>query len=183
MLFRSGECANHRVHGANRLGGNSLLELVVFGKQAGESAAKYTQNNQESTLHVESKNTILNEINTYTNEINFYEKQISLGDLFYLHVGIKRDKKSLEKVLDEVLQIKKDLPKMGVKDKNKKYNTNLIEFIEFKNMLDLSQMILLSAISREESRGAHFRTDFEKEDEKFARHTIVNKDGVVNYED
>jgi succinate dehydrogenase / fumarate reductase flavoprotein subunit len=182
-LFAVGECANHRVHGANRLGGNSLLELVVFGKQAGERAAKYTQNKQESTLHVESENTILNEINNYTNEINFYEKQISLGDLFYLHVGIKRDKKSLEKVLDEVLQIKKDLPKMGVLDKEKKYNTNLIEFIEFKNMLDLSQMILLSAISRQESRGAHFRTDFEKEDERFARHTIVNKEGVVNYED
>lgn len=181
-LFAVGECANHRVHGANRLGGNSLLELVVFGKQAGESASKFAK----ETLQTQSSSVIpqvLQDIKNYTNKINFYEIQKELGDLFYLHVGIKRDEKSLQKVLEKVLEIKKVLPDMGVLDKEKKYNTNLIEFLEFKNMLEISEIILLSALSRKESRGAHFRLDFKTEDKKFARHTVVDKQGVLHYED
>ena len=207
-LFAVGECANHRVHGANRLGGNSLLELVVFGKQAGVSAYEYStcavsvseevllgcrdvcmhsqvqlgNEEEQSSGSPSSSHAVLGNSNTKPS-INFYEKQKELGDLFYLHVGIKREEKSLKKVLDKVLEMKKELPNMSVEDKSKIYNTNLIEFIEFKNMLQLSETILLSAISREESRGAHFRTDFKKEDKNFARHTIVNKDGVVKYED
>jgi len=180
-LFAVGECANHRVHGANRLGGNSLLELVVFGKQAGVNSAKYSKD----TLHVgkiSSTCRAIEDIKDYTNKINFYEKQKELGDLFYLHVGIKRNKKELQGVLDEVYELKKQLPKMGVTDKEKKYNTNLIEFLEFQNMLELSEIILLSAISRQESRGAHFRLDYPNEDEKFARHTVMDKQGVLHYE-
>ena len=194
-LFAVGECANHRVHGANRLGGNSLLELVVFGKQAGENAASFSKNNQicalhprstsslSLTAHVEFENSILDEIKDFTNELDFYEKQEFLGDLFYLHVGIKRDKDSLQKVLDEIKKLLGELPKMGVKDKSKIYNTNLVEFIEFKNMLELGEMILLSAISRDESRGAHFRVDYTSEDKAFSRHTVIDSDGVVKYED
>ena len=182
-LFAVGECANHRVHGANRLGGNSLLELIVFGKQAGERAAKFGKNNQTGSLHTDSTCRVLDDIKNYTNEINFYEKQEFLGDLFYLHVGIKRDKESLQKVLDELKKLLQELPKMGVGDKSKKYNTNLIEFIEFKNMLELGEMVLLSAISRNESRGAHFRIDYQNEDESFGRHTVMDSEGVVKYED
>ncbi len=182
-LFAVGECANHRVHGANRLGGNSLLELIVFGKQAGERAAKFGKNNQTGSLHTDSTCRVLDDIKNYTNEINFYEKQEFLGDLFYLHVGIKRDKESLQKVLDELKKLLQEVPKMGVGDKSKKYNTNLIEFIEFKNMLELGEMVLLSAISRNESRGAHFRIDYQNEDESFGRHTVMDSEGVVKYED
>ena len=181
-LFAVGECANHKVHGANRLGGNSLLELVVFGKQAGENASKYAKN----SLHVEqisSTCSVLDEIKKYTNKIDFYEKQKELANIFYLHVGIKRSKKELQKVLGEVNKLKDELPKMGVTDTEKKYNTNLIEFLEFKNILQLCEMILLSAISREESRGAHFRIDYPNEDEKFAYHSVMDKQGVVHYED
>lgn len=69
---------------------------------------------------------------------------------------------------------------MGVSDDSKLYNTNLIEFLEFKNMLELSRLVLKGAIVRDESRGAHFRVDFPNEDEKFEMHTIVDKDGVVS---
>ena len=68
---------------------------------------------------------------------------------------------------------------MGPSDKSKIYNTNLIEFLEFKNILELSELILSGAIVREESRGAHFRSDFPQEDEKFKMHTIKDKNGVV----
>jgi len=68
---------------------------------------------------------------------------------------------------------------MGIKDNSKIYNTNFVEFLEFKNMLELSRLVLKGAISREESRGAHFRSDFPNEDDKFKMHTIVDKNGVV----
>lgn len=184
-LFAVGECANHRVHGANRLGGNSLLELVVFGKLSGESAAKYAMSFDKTIEMCEYKNIFqerIAEINRYTNEINFYEKQRDLGELFYRHVGIKRDKKSLESVLDKVREMKALLPKMGVGDKAKEYNTNLIEFFEFKNMLEISELILISAISRDESRGAHFRADAPEMNKKFEAHTIIDREGVLSYE-
>lgn len=184
-LFAVGECANHKVHGANRLGGNSLLELVVFGKQAGESAAKYAMSVDKATETCEHKNIFqeqIAEIKRYANEINFYEKQRDLGELFYLHVGIKREKKSLISVLDKVKEMKALLPKMGVSDKIKEYNTNLREFLEFKNMLEISELILISAIGRDESRGAHFRVDAPHADKKFEAHTIIGKEGVLSYE-
>ena len=184
-LFAVGECANHRVHGANRLGGNSLLELVVFGKIAGENAAKfankhtlYREINEQKELHVEK----LEQIKSYTNEINFYNKYSELSEIFYLHVGIKRDKKTLLSTLESVKEMKRNLKNMGVRDKGNKYNTNLIEFLEFKNMLFLSELILLSAIQRDESRGAHFRIDAQMSKKEFDAHTIIDKDGVISYE-
>lgn len=178
-LFAAGECANHRVHGANRLGGNSLLELIVFGKQAGESAAEYALTNTDAIVDV-NNSTIIEELENYTNEIDFYKIKESLGELFYQDVGISRDKEGLEKTLKQVENYIQDIPKMGVSDRSKIYNTNLIEFLEFKNALELSRLILLAALSREESRGAHFRSDYPNEDDSFSMHTIIDKDGVVS---
>jgi succinate dehydrogenase / fumarate reductase flavoprotein subunit len=185
-LYAVGECANHRVHGANRLGGNSLLELVVFGRQVGKNAAEYAKNTDKN-LDLQERKIVLQEqiteIKEYTNEINFYEKQKFLGDLFYKNVGIKRDKTALQNVLNEVQEMKNILPKMGLDDKTKIYNTNLIEFLEFKNMLELAEFIIISAINRQESRGAHFRVDFPTaDDEKFKAHSIIDKNGAICYE-
>ena len=178
-LFACGECANHRVHGANRLGGNSLLELVVFGREAGISAAKYA-NEYESDGNSNAKtNDLLTEIKQYTNEIDFYEVKESLGDIFYENVGISRDQNSLEKSLEIVKDHISKIDKMGVKDPSKIYNTNLIEFLEFKNMLELSRLVLKGALSRQESRGAHYRSDFPDKDESYSKHTIVDINGVV----
>ncbi len=177
-LYAVGECANHRVHGANRLGGNSLLEIVVFGKQAGESATNYAKN----ILHVEivDINNIKEKLpKNQRIEIDFYEITKELGNIFYLHVGISRDEKNLYESLEKVEEFIKNLPLMGVSDSSKIYNTNQVEFLEFKNMLELSRLVLMGAISRKESRGAHFRSDFPDEDEKFAMHTIVDRDGVI----
>lgn len=175
-LFAAGECANHRVHGANRLGGNSLLELIVFGKQAGENAAKYADANP----NIQSKKENINLKNNDNIEIDFYKIKSELGDLFYKNVGIIRDEKSLKQTLNKVDEYISNLGLMGVSDKSKIYNNNLIEFLEFKNMLELSRLILSGALVREESRGAHYRSDFVKEDEKFKMHTIKDKNGVVS---
>lgn len=175
-LFAAGECANHKVHGANRLGGNSLLELVVFGAKAGKSAAEYASTN---THKMSKKENIDLEMNDNI-EIDFYKIKVELGDLFYKNVGIIRDKKSLDLALKKVQDFQNKLPLMGVSDKSKIYNTNLIEFLEFKNMLEISELILSGAIARQESRGAHFRSDFPKEDDKFKMHTSKDKNGVAS---
>ena len=152
-LFAVGECANQRVHGANRLGGNSLLELIVFGKRAGKNAVKFSS--EKDTDEFE-ENYNLQKIISYKNSLNFYEFRDRLAEIFYTKVGIIRDEKNLQTALNEVEEIRAKLPLMGVKDKSKVYNTNLIEFLEFINMLDLAEIIIKSAINRKESCGAHF---------------------------
>ncbi len=181
-LFGVGECANHNVHGANRLGGNSLLELIVFGKQAGENAAKYAK---ESTFTCKSKRVFesdkksIDALRDFEVEIDFYEKKRAIGELFYRYVGIKRNEKELLSALDEILKIKDELCKMGIRDKSQIYNTNLIEFLEFKNILEIGEVVINSAIKRKESRGAHFREDKPfQDDENFALHTIADNKSI-----
>ena len=179
-LFAVGECANHNVHGANRLGGNSLLELIVFGKQAGENASKYAGENSftsKDTTQLEDDENALLKLRETPSQIDFYEKRTIMGDIFYNNVGIKRNKKELEKVLDTIHTMQQELPLMSATDKSKIYNTNLVEFIEFKNMLILAETVLISALNRRESRGAHFRIDAPERDEAFKAHTIIYKEG------
>ncbi|MEA1956725.1 MAG: FAD-dependent oxidoreductase [Campylobacterota bacterium] len=175
-LFAVGECANHRVHGANRLGGNSLLELIVFGREAGKNAVKYTKEIESKIETLSYEENIIEQ----KNEINFYEIRKQLADIFYKSVGISRNKKELENSLTTIQEFITLLPKMGTDDNSKIYNTNKVEFLEFKNTLTLSEAILQSAISREESRGAHFREDFPQESKEFEKHTVVDRDGVVS---
>jgi succinate dehydrogenase / fumarate reductase flavoprotein subunit len=184
-LFAVGECANHKVHGANRLGGNSLLELVVFGKQSGTSAAAYAKTFDKPidiTTYEQSANNFINGVKFgFTNQIDFYQKREFMGNIFYNNAGIKRDEMGLKAVLGAIRQIQKEIPFMGVGDKSKIYNTNLVEFIEFGNLVELSEIVLVCAISRNESRGAHYREDIpQKNDAAYKAHTIVWKeDGVL----
>jgi len=183
-LFAVGECANHRVHGANRLGGNSLLELVVFGKLVGESASTYAKefsSEIDSTTSHKDSSDFIESIKGIESEVDFYEKRELLGDVFYKNVGIKRDEKSLESALKTIKEIQAQIPRIGLKDKSKIYNTNLTELIEFRNMLELSEAVLVSAIARRESRGAHYREDMPNEDDKYKTHTIVKntESGIV----
>ncbi len=176
-LFAVGECANHNVHGANRLGGNSLLELVVFGKEAGKQAALSAQaiddvaENSEVQAEVAYK---LEMIKSYTNEIDFYQKRQELGTLFYHFAGITRSEEGLSSALEQVHGMQHELPKMGILDSSDIYNTNLIEFLEFINMLTLAETMLVAMLERRESRGAHAREDFsEKDDLLYAKHSAI----------
>jgi succinate dehydrogenase / fumarate reductase flavoprotein subunit len=159
-LFAVGECANHKVHGANRLGGNSLLELVVFGKEVGVNASHFAKNNPLKDSNLISNISIDEILNNKIYSVNFYDKQKFIGDLFYKHVAIKRNEESLNLALKEIKNIKSELPLMGVNDKSKIYNSNLIEFLEFKNMIELCHEVIISALKRKKSCGAHFRSDF-----------------------
>jgi len=159
-LFACGECANHKVHGGNRLGGNSLLEIVVFGKEAGKYASEYAKTAKIDSISEDDKTVeILQKIKEYKNEINFYDKKTELGDMFYKNVGIVRDKASLLKAKDEVLKMIDELKLMGVSDSSKVYNTNLVEFLEFQNMLDVALEVVSSALKRDKSCGAHYMVE------------------------
>ena len=176
-LFAVGECANHNVHGANRLGGNSLLELVVFGKEAGRKAAlaaKQCEAIDEISQGEEEVKQYLEMIKSYTNEVDFYKKRSELGELFYHFAGIERNEQGLVSALEQVHGMLHELPKMGVLDSSLVYNTNLIEFLEFSNMLHLAEVMLVAMLERRESRGAHAREDYPERDESlYSAHSGV----------
>ena len=154
-LFACGECANHRVHGANRLGGNSLLEIVVFGKEAGVNATEFAKSSSV-TSPVSRESSVLDKIDSYTNQLDFYAKRELIGDMFYKNVGIVRTKEELLFARQEIADIKANIHRFGVSDKAKVYNTNRVEFIEFINILDVCEAIVEGALKREKSCGAHF---------------------------
>ena len=183
-LFAVGECANHRTHGANRLGGNSLLELVVFGRHCGKSAAEFGEKNSVSTLENNqlAKDThLISEVMSFSNRIDFYEKQEMLAEIFYTNVGLVREDTGLTTVLNTITQMQKEFLLMGPKDKSKICNTNLVEFMEFGNKIELSEIIVVCALNRSESRGAHYRGDIPaRDDTLFGAHTITwKKDGIL----
>ena len=160
-LFACGECANHNVHGANRLGGNSLLEIVVFGREAGANAAKYaltlqTQRAQTQTTQTLSTPELFAFEHTQEPELDFYRVRDEVATLFYEKVGIVRTKSELQTVQKRLQELSESLPKMGVSDSSHIYNTNLVEFLEFVNMLEICQMVVEAALKREVSIGAHY---------------------------
>jgi len=157
--FAVGECSSAKIHGANRLGGNSLLELIVFGKKTGLKAFEYSKtittiNKNDSVL----KNSIkyIDEIYNYSNEINFYHKKDFIGEEFYTKAGIIRDEKSLKKLLKMLEEIKDNIKFMGIGDKSKIANSNLIDFLEFIRSITLGEIVVKEALKRKISVGAHY---------------------------
>ncbi len=174
--FAVGECSNSKVHGANRLGGNSLLEIIAFGKFAGQNAYKHSiyasSKPDDNTQKLKDKKEI-EDILKQENPENFYPYREMLGELFYEKVGIVRDNTGLNSALDEVIDMQTKQNSLGVADKSQTNNQNLIEFLEFKNALLLAPTIISSAIARDESRGAHYKLGFEKEDDGFKQHIVL----------
>jgi len=177
--FAVGECSNAKVHGANRLGGNSLLEIISFGKLAGESAYSYAKDIERlevSDNQLQKDIAHISELFERDTSINFYKKREEIGKLFYDSVGIVRDEISLKDALSKLQSIMERSSHMGIGDKSRRYNRNLIELLEFENSIELGEAVLHSAISRRESRGAHYRDDFkEQRDEEFAKHTLCKR--------
>ena len=175
--FAVGECSNAKVHGANRLGGNSLLEITAFGKFVGENAYKYAiyaSNKKIEERQLQQDKKEIEAIYTKENLINFYEKRLGLGKLFYEKVGILRDNAQLTQAMEEVIAMQVMQKKIGITDKSQKNNTNLIEYLEFSNALLLAPTIISAALARNESRGAHYKIGFEsQDDEKFKQHIVL----------
>ena len=175
--FAVGECSNAKVHGANRLGGNSLLEITAFGKFAGENAYKhavYASNKEADETQRQHDKKQIESIYKKENSLNFYTHRETLGQLFYEKVGIVRDNAQLTEAMEEVIAMQVLQKKMGLSDKSPTNNTNLIEYLEFQNALLLAPAIISAAIARDESRGAHYKIGFETQnDEKFKQHIVL----------
>jgi len=180
--FAVGECSNAKVHGANRLGGNSLLEITTLGKLAGENAYTHAltfKHPEPDTTQLDNDKEMIRVLFTKEPTINFYDTREALGKLFYENVGIVRVNNALQKALDETLDMQANLNEMGVLDKSPTNNSNLIELLEFSNALLLAPSIISSAIARNESRGAHFKIGFEaQDDENFSKNITLQRKKV-----
>jgi succinate dehydrogenase / fumarate reductase, flavoprotein subunit len=174
-LFACGECAAG-LHGANRLGGNSLSDLLVFGKRAGESAAHFAKSNGKP--QVVAKDAEAAEKSALapfdrSNAEGPYQVQESLQGTMQDLVGIVRTQSEMERALKEVAVLKARAAKVGVTG-NREYNPGWHTALDLGNLLTVSEAIAMSALARKESRGGHFRDDFPDKSAEFAKfnHTI-----------
>ncbi len=167
--YAVGECSNAKIHGANRLGGNSLLEIISLGRLAGNNAVRccFQRTETDHTQLQQDQEYIEGLFKEYPYEKNFYEIQNQLGFDFYTKAGIVRDNTQLNNFLNELRVIKADLDDMGIGDKNRENNTNLMDFLQFQNLLEVGEVLLDAALVRDESRGAHYKTAFPTEEDKF----------------
>ena len=177
-LFAAGECGAG-LHGANRLGGNSLSDLLVFGKRAGQYAALYAKENAFGTVRPQevdlaAKRALLPFERNSTE--GPYGVQYALQDMMQDLVGIVRQEKEMLQALDRIQQLKQRAARVGVSG-NREYNPGWHTAIDLDNLLTVSEMVTLAALERKESRGAHFRDDFPSKDDKFGSFNIVIRKG------
>lgn len=184
-LYAVGECSCVSVHGANRLGGNSLLEIVVFGKVAGEDAANFVPEvdfAEFSESVVKDEERKIEKLFNNEGTEKLYQLRNELSDVMTNGVGIFREESKMRGALEKVREIKERAQKLKVYDQYRNFNTNLQQTLEFLNMVEVAEAIAFAAIERKESRGAHYRTDYPKRDDKnFLKHSLVkrNEDGEL----
>ncbi|MFI1915220.1 succinate dehydrogenase flavoprotein subunit [Nocardia sp. NPDC020380] len=178
-LYAAGECACVSVHGANRLGTNSLLDINVFGRRAGIAAAEYAARAEfvelpeNPTQMVQDWLTLI--LSEHGNERVAdirAELQANMDD----KAGVYRTEESLKSMLEEVQLLKERYSRITVHDKGKRYNSDLLEAIELGFLLELAEVTVAGALNRKESRGGHAREDYpDRDDINFMRHTMAYK--------
>jgi succinate dehydrogenase / fumarate reductase flavoprotein subunit len=178
-LFAAGECAAG-LHGANRLGGNSLSDLLVFGKRAGEYAAAFAKANSlgaVNTLELESAEKSALRPFERNGPENPYTVQHTLQDVMQELVGIVRQEQEMLQALERIRELKAASERVSV-DGNREYNTGWHTALDLRNLLTVSEIVTRAALERKESRGAHFRDDFPVKDEKFGAFNFVVRKGA-----
>lgn len=182
-LYAAGECACNGVHGANRLGGNSLLEAAVFGRIAGEEAAKYASE-QGEFLKIDLTTVAKDEKrveNIFKGEAGANPRAVrkSLGDALYAKAGLFRDEQGLSSAYEYIGYLKSVAGMMSAMEKKREGNFELPLILELQNATLVAEASVLCALKREESRGAHYRDDHgAKDDEKFKRHSLIRLEGM-----
>jgi succinate dehydrogenase / fumarate reductase flavoprotein subunit len=167
------------MHGANRLGCNSTAECLVWGGITGGEIAKYLAQSPklsdmpEGQAREEVKR-IFDGLLKQSGTENAAHLRRELRTLMDKHAGVYRTSASMKEGLAKIAELKQRFRKITVQDKSRIYNSNLIQALETENMLELAEVLLFAGLAREESRGAHARTDFSKrDDEKFLAHSMV----------
>ena len=186
-LYAAGEMACVSMNGANRLGSNSLTECLVFGAEAGIGAAQYATRqgspsfgNPVQGLAMEEEKRIYDRVLKHEKGERISTIRTEMQKVMEEHVGIYRDKSNLKQACSLIGDLKQRMKNAVVDDKDRVYNTDLVSALELDFMLDVAETIAYAALARNESRGAHFRTDYPKRDDvQFLKHLVVYATGTV----
>jgi succinate dehydrogenase / fumarate reductase flavoprotein subunit len=193
-FFAAGECSCVSVHGANRLGGNSLLEAVVFGQIAGESASAYLRGgpaeidgDRQTSEAARNLTARMRAIHDRRAGENVFQLLNRLKVLMSDTAGIFRDAPKLRLGLEELAELREAYRRVFIFGHCGRFCQEMVVLTEFEHMLEIAEVILLSALNREETRGSHYRTDFPKRDDAaWLKHTIItrsDKGPVITYRD
>ncbi|MDP6231255.1 MAG: FAD-binding protein [Nitrospinaceae bacterium] len=184
-FFAAGECACVSVHGANRLGTNSLLDAVVFGERAGKVALEYAKTVSHAPVNESHEKTkvleLFEDIFQQDGGECYNDIRNEMKTIMTENCGVFRDADRLKVCIETIQNLRQRYKKGKVTDKGKVFNTEIYEIIELGNMLGMAEVIATAALARNESRGGHHRTDFPKrDDQNFLKHSLVypTDDGV-----
>jgi len=190
-LFSAGETACVSVHGANRLGSNSLLECVVYGRRVGNAMAHYLSDSEDADLpgdrlkpsplsdraatdYLQAVEKRLNRLLTQTGSDRVASVRQSLQDCMTDHCGVFRHADLMEEGIQQLQSLRQRLTQIQLDDKGQCWNIDLIQALELENLFTVGEIIINSALHRQESRGAHFREDFpQRDDQQFLKHTLA----------
>ena len=176
-LFAAGEAACVSVHGANRLGTNSLLDINVFGRRAGIAAAEYAHSHEFVELPEDPQGqtiTLVEMLRSSTGGERVATLRREMQETMDLNAQVYRTEATLKQALGDVQELKRRYRNVAIMDKGVRYNTDLMEAIELGFLLDLAELVVLGALARQESRGGHAREDYpNRDDVNFMRHTMA----------
>ena len=183
-LYAAGETACVSVHGANRLGTNSLLDLVVFGKEAGTHAAEYATGADFAPLPDDAADFARGQLDVILNsqgDEKVADIAAEMKSVMMEHVGVFRVEEGMQTAVDKIRELKERFKHIHIDDRGTTFNTDLLTAWEVSNLLDLAEITAVSALARKESRGAHSRDDFPKrDDQNWLKHTLAwRRDGNI----
>ena len=178
-LYAAGEVACVSVHGGNRLGANSLLDTLVFGRRAGLHASDISKQKSHEPIDDSAadgdRSAIQEMLDRDGNRQSFAKVRLEMGQTMNEHLSVFRTQQGMETALAKIHELKEHYGRVSVADKGKTFNTNLVFTLEVGFMLDCAEAIVISALERKESRGAHYRTDIlERDDENWLKHVLVS---------
>jgi len=186
-LYAAGECACVSVHGANRLGGNSLLDILVFGRAAANHIIDYLQENKyHRAISEEMVQGVVDKLKRFEAPNPDGESVSTLRDelkqVMEDHCGVFRNKDVLKEGVDKVEHLVKRMENIKIEDHSQVFNTARVEAFELENLMAVALATIHSAYAREESRGAHSRTDFpDRDDKSWMRHSLYSYESGLDY--